>query len=343
MKRTIILISLFISILIISSCREINISTVVNKDGSFTRIVTITGDSTEIFKSGLPYPVDHTWKMDLIRDTTGDGDKDYILTYTKFYSNSTIINDELSEDTSWRRKLDRSIQVEKRFGFFYSYLVYKETIGAANPFKLVDYTDYLSKEDLLWLTGGKLAINSSDSAKIEQAEDRTDEYLQATVTAEVVSILKKGIVQLNNPSIVPDQVDNFKDSIALKVDDWDLKSSREFVDFYAEWINNDEVIKIKELKSTQFKNLDNDMQLLLNIFDMEDYKVTVELPGIITKTNSLSSIGNQVHWNVNSSSILFEDLNMHVESRVVNKWMFVIAGVILFLLIALTIYKSVRK
>lgn len=343
MKRTIILISLFISILIISSCREINISTVVNKDGSFTRIVTITGDSTEIFKSGLPYPVDHTWKMDLKRDTTGDGDKDYILTYTKFYSNSTLINDELSEDTSWRKKLARSIQVKKRFGFFYSYLVYKESIGTTNPFKLIDYRDYLSKEDLLWLTGGKLAFNSSDSAKIEQAEDKTDKYLQATLTAEIVAILKEGIVHLNKPSIDPNQVDYFKDSIASKIDSWDLEFSSDFVDFYAKWTNNNEIYKIKEIQSSQFKNLDNKTQFLNNILEMEDYKVTVELPGIITETNSLSTKGNQVLWNVKSASILFEDLNMYVESRVVNKWMFIIAGVILFLLIALTIYKSVRK
>lgn len=340
MKRTIILISLFISILIISSCREINISTVVNKDGSFTRIVTITGDSSEVYKADLPYPVDHTWKMDIQKDTTDENE--YILTYTKYYANSTLLNNEISEDTSWRKKLERNILIEKKFGFFYSYLVYKESIGTINPFKLIDYRDYLSKEDLLWLTGGKLALNSIDSANIKKADDKTDEYLQATLTAEIVSILKEGIVHLNKPSIDPNQVDYFKDSIALKVDSWDLESSSDFVDFYAKWTNNNEIYKIKEIESTQFKNLDNDMQLLLNIFEMEDYKVTVELPGIITETNSLSTKGNQVLWKVNSSSILFEDLNMHVESRVVNKWMFVIAGVVLLLLIALTIYKSTR-
>lgn len=342
MKRTIIIISLFISILLISSCREINISTVVNKDGSFTRIVTITGDSSEVVKSGLPYPVDHTWKMDLKRDTTGDGEKDYILTYTKSYRNSTLINNELSEDTSWRRKLDRSILIEKKFGFFYSYLVYNERIGATNPFKLIDYTDYLSKEDVLWLIGGKLAFNSSDSAKIKQAEDKTDEYLEATLTAEIVAILKEGVVHLNNPNIVPNQVDYFKDSIASKIDGWDLESSSDFVDFYAKWINNNEIYKIKEIESAQFKNLDNKLQFLINILEMEDYKVTVELPGIITETNSLSTKGNQVLWKVKSASILYEDLNMLVESRVVNKWMFVIAGVVLLLLIAVIIYKSVK-
>jgi len=342
MKKTIILISLFISILIISSCREINISTVVNKDGSFTRIVTVTGDSSEVIKPGLPYPVDHTWKMDLKRDTTGDGDNDYILTYTKSYQNSTLINDELSEDTSWRKKLVRSIQVKKRFGFFYSYLVYKESISTVNPFKLIDYTDYISNEDMLWLTGKKLAFNSIDSANIKQAEDKVDAYLQATLTAEIVTIFKRGIIKLNNPAIGPDQVDDFRDSIAQKVDSWDFNSSLEFVDSYAIWINNTEIYKIKEIESAQFKNLDNDIKLLENTFEMEEYKVTVELPGIITETNSLSTKGNQVLWNVNSSSILFEDLNMYVESRVVNKWMFVIAGIVLLLLIALTIYKSTR-
>ena len=72
---------------------------------------------------------------------------------------------------------------------------------------------------------------------------------------------------------------------------------------------------------------------------MEDYKVTVELPGIITETNSLSTKGNQVVWNVNASSILFEDYNLIVKSRVVNSWMFVIAGVVLLLFIVLVIFK----
>jgi len=339
MKRTIILISLFISILIISSCREISISTVVNNDGSFTRIVTITGDSSDVFKSGLPYPVDHTWEMDFKKDTIGDN---YVLTYTKSFSNSTILEKEFSDDTSWRRKLDRSILIEKKFGFFYSYLVYNESIGTTNPFKLIDYTDYLSKEDMLWLTGGKLAFNSIDSANMKQADDKSDKYLEATLTAEIVAILKEGIVHLNKPSIVPNRVDCFKDSIASKIDAWDLESSSDFVDFYAKWTNNNEIYKIKEIESTQFKNLDNKIQFLINIFEMEDYKVTVELPGIITETNSISTKGNQVLWNVNSSSIIFEDINMVVESRVVNKWMFVITGIVLLLLIALTIYKSTR-
>ena len=337
MKKIHVIFSLFITIIVFSSCREINISTIVNKDGSFTRIVTITGDSSDVFKPNLPYPVDNSWEMKFQKDTTDS--ENYVLTYTKNFNNSTLLNQEFNEDTSWRKKLNRNINVERKLGFFYSYVVYKETIGAANPFTLLDYKEYISKEDMLWLTRKKLALNSSDSSKIEQADDMELKYLLEVITYEVVAVLKKSIEQLNSPVIDFNQVDNYRDSIALKVDDWDFNSSTDFVDYLAEWTNNSNIYKLKTVNSTLFEKLDNDIQFLEDIFDMEDYKVTVELPGIITETNSLSTKGNQVVWNVNASSILFEDYNMIVESRVINSWMFVIAGVILLLFIVLVIFK----
>ena len=64
------------------------------------------------------------------------------------------------------------------------------------------------------------------------------------------------------------------------------------------------------------------------------------MPGILTETNSPSTKGNIVSWNVNTYSFLFEDITMEAESRVINKWMFILAGVILLSLIGLTIFKS---
>ena len=97
MKTSHIVFSLLISMIFIYSCREINVSTVINKNGSFTRIITITGDSTDVLKPDLPYPINDTWKREFKKDTTND--KNYILTYTKFFSNNSLLNTEISEDT----------------------------------------------------------------------------------------------------------------------------------------------------------------------------------------------------------------------------------------------------
>lgn len=338
MKKSHILFSLLISMVFIYSCREINVNTIINKDGSFTRVITIKGDSSDVLKPGLPYPIDDSWKKEFKKDTAND--KNYILTYTKSFNNSSILNKEINEDTGWRKKLNRTINVEKEFGFFYSYLTYNEMIIAANPFPEYDYKDYLNKEDILWLTGKKLALNSSDSAKVKEAENKIDDYLQYAISNEIIAILKNGIVQLNNPSINPNQVDKYRDSIETKINEWSDKSTTEFVDFYAKWTNNPEINRIKEIDSTQFIILDSKFKFLADILGMEDYKVTVELPGIITETNSVSTKGNLVTWHVNSSSILLEDYGMIAESRIVNRWMFIITGVILILLIVLTIFKS---
>ncbi len=338
MKKKQIIISLFISILIFSSCNEIKVSTIVNKDGSFIRTIMVTGDSDEVLKSELPYPVDETWERKFVKDTT-DNEK-YILTYTKSFKNSNLLNKEISQDTAWRKNLNRSILVDKKFGFFYSYPIYTETIKAANPFTILDYKEYLSKEDMLWISGKKLALNSSDSARIEDAEKKAVVFLEKALTSELIAVIKKGVEQLNNPVISPDLIESYRDSIALKVDDDDYNSTQEFVDFLAEWTNNKEILKLKGIMSGPFEKLDNSIQLITDVFSMESYKVFVEMPGIITETNSLSTKGNMVQWNVTASSILFEDYVMIVESRVINKWMFVIAGIVLLSLIVLIILKS---
>mgnify|MGYP006995560408 CR=1 FL=1 len=340
MKRSNIIISLLISIIFISSCREINVSTVINKDGSFTRIITITGDSSEVLKLDLPYLINDTWKREFKKDTTND--KNYILTYTKSFSNSSLLNEEISRDTGWRKKLNRSIHIEKDFGFFYSYLTYVENISAANPFNEYDYKDYLNKEDILWLTGKKLALNSSDSTKIHDAEDKVDEYLQNALTDDIISVLKNGIKKLNNPTINPNQVDKFRDSISSRVHEWNNKSTYEYVNYFAKWTHSNDISELHKIDSVQFKILDNKMKLLLEVMEMEDYKVLVELPGIITETNSVSATGNQVSWSVNANSILLENFIMTVESRVINGWMFVITGIILLLTIVLIVIKFGR-
>lgn len=323
----------------LSSCREISISTLVNKDGSFTRIVTITGDSTSVFKAlNLPYPVDETWHKEYAKDTVND--EDYILTYTKFYKSSDLINQEMNQDTGWRKDVDCTIDVEKTFFFFYSYLTYTEIIKSSNPFTILDYKDYLSKEDLLWLGGNKIALNGKDSVKIEQAVEKSEFYLKATLTEEIVSIFKTGLTQLNNPDISPEIVDNYKDSIANKFEEWGFKSSLEFVDDFAIWTGNDEVCKLKDISHAAFMELDSKIHFLEKLIDNEDYKVSVEMPGILTATSSPSTKGNIVSWNINTYSFLFEDITMEVESRIINKWMFVLAGLILLSLIALTIFKS---
>lgn len=337
MKKSIIIISLLISAIFISSCREISVVTIVNNDGSFTRVITITGDSSDVYKSGLPYPIDYTWEKKFVADSV-ENDK-FILTYTKTFDNSNVLANEINSDTSWRKQLKRNITVDKSFGFFYTYLTYEETFGAANPFSILDYHDFMSEKDLQWLKGEKLALNSNDSVNIENAENKAEQFLQKSFTTEIIKLLKEGIIKLENSTLVPDMVDGYYDSISDKVHRWDINSTTEYVDYFAELTNKKDILRIKDLEYDELKSLDGKIELLFNIFEMEDYSVSVNMPGLITYTNSLSIHGNQTNWNINTMSFLFEEYKMISESRIVNYNMFIISGIVLLLLISLTAIK----
>jgi hypothetical protein len=341
MKTNSLMIFFIVLVLGFSSCKEITVTTKVNEDGSFTRTITVVGDSSDVLNAELPYPVDQTWQQRFEKDTT-DTD-DYVLTWSKTYNNSDALKDEIKRDTSWRNQLTRQIEIEKSFGFFYSYLNFKEVYKAVNLFTKLDYKKFFTDEDLDWISGQKIAVTANDSIRIEKADERVEAYLLEAITLEFIDILTIGIQELNDPALHADNVIIWKDSIKKKVDEWDGDKPEKFIDYYRDWTGIPEVDQLKNLESPAFGELAQKIMLLKKIIEMDTYKQNVEMPGLITETNSVSLKGNSVSWKFDPMPILFRDYEMVVESRVVNYWAFVVTGVILLLLIVLLIVKSFRK
>ncbi len=339
MKTSPIVILLLFVALIFSACREITVTTKVNGDGSFTRIITITGDSTDLFRKNLPYPVNDSWLMEVRHDSI---DSSLYVTYTKTFSNSEELNDEIKSDTSWRKQLDRKIDISKRFGFFYSYLTYDEVIKAANPFNLLDYKDFLTPEELQWLNNEKLPRTEADTAIMDKIEDKTMEFMGKTITAEIIRILKKGISDLNDPELNPQLIEMSYDSILHRVYNWEFDKPSLLIDEIAKWQKDKRFLKLKQTGPALFTDFNLKVQFLKRLFEMKNYTLLVEMPGIITETNSSVIKGNQVSWNVESFSFLCTDYKMHVESRVVNYWMFILTGILILLLVAILVVRVIK-
>lgn len=284
-----------------------------------------------------PYPVDAGWNQQLSRDTV-DGTK-FILTWTKSYDSYKLLENEIQKDTTWMRNLNRSIVIDKSFGFFYSYMRYKETYKAANPFDYLNYQDYLSKQDLVWLRGIKIPVTYTDSLAYEQAEDKSDAFMCRSFTAEVENILKRGIEKLKNPNIEAVLVDQYHDSLVKVVDDWQIGETQEFVDLLYGWTGEDVLLNIKETESSAFSDLDHKTEFFEKLIMMENYKNNVEMPGLITETNSLQINGNSVSWDVEGLNYFYDDFEMYVESRVVNNWAFIFTGIVVLLLLVMVVVR----
>ncbi|MEE4259961.1 MAG: hypothetical protein V2I62_09385 [Bacteroidales bacterium] len=339
MKTQHFVLALLIVLFTFSACREISVTTKVNEDGSFTRIITITGDSADLFKKDLPYPIDDSWLIELKRDSI---DSSLYVTYTKTYTNSDLLNKEMRTDTGWMRQLDRTIEVNKRFGFFYSYLRFDEVIKATNPFTSLDFNKFLSPEDLQWLNNEKLPKTTADSTIANEVGEKALEFLAKSITEEITQILEGGLNKLKDPSVNPKIVRIYQDSILTKVNEWEFDSPEIFIDYLSEWTGNQHILNLKTEAPGLFVEFNLKVQFFDKVFELEDYEQFVEMPGLITETNSLALKGNSVSWKVNNLAFMFCDYQMHVESRIVNYWMFVLTGLLVFLLIIFLLIKTFK-
>jgi hypothetical protein len=327
-------------VLVFSACREVKVTTKINRDGSFTRVILVQGDSAEVQKkTDLPFPVDDTWEMTFGRDTA-DTTK-FLVTWTKTFRNSDELNAEIQNDTSFYKNIQREITVKKRFGFFYTYITFREIYKSLNPFTFLDYKDYITEEDLQLYTGLKVPLTPDDSTRKNKVEDKVGEYLIRSATAELEDILKEGIVRLNNPALDTAIVTTYLDAI-VNEEKFILWKGENIIDYYHTKSGIDAFLLLKEMQPYLFADYDKKMADVEYMLAFQDYKEEVQLPGLITGTNSSIIKGNQVSWQVESSSFFITDFEMYAESRVINYWAFVISGIVVLGLVVLLVVKAFR-
>jgi hypothetical protein len=339
MKTKKILYILLIMSLILSACREINVKTIVNGDGSFKRVITLRGDSSDVVTLNLPYPVDEGWTRECYPDTTEDV---FVCVLSKTYKNDRLLQEELEKDTSWRNQIERDIEISKRFMFFYSFVTYKETYRAANPVKHHDYHPYLNQEQLDLLSGRKIPLTKADSAILSTAEAFSEKYFLDALTLEVIESLEKGIEKSGNPVLEKVELEQYRDSIASRIAEYTDEDFEQYFEDLVTWTGETAFEQLAYIDPPIFENLDNKIRLFENLLMAEEYSVEVEMPGLITATNSTEMIGNTVSWNVQNMSFFFEDYEMTVESRVINNWAFWLSGVVLFILLIAMIVRIFR-
>ncbi len=320
----------------LSSCREITIKTTINNDGSFTRLITLKGDSADVIKLDLPYPVDSSWVREFYSDTS-DTTK-YICTYTKTYKNDDLLNAEIHNDTSWRSQIQRDVEISKRFMFFYSFITYRQVYKAANPMA-EDYHGYLNNEDLLWLSEVKTQQSKKDSIRYDSADARLDRYWTNALLIGIMDDLEKGLNQLDEPGLKDFDLSLYRDSIAANVMKWSDGKFEVAIDALVAWSGNPELARLHDIEPPVFQDLDELNIYIAKLIFAEKYTLEAEMPGLITETNATMMHGNTVSWDIAPLSFYFEDYEMTVESRVVNYWAFIVSGIVILLLLIALIVK----
>jgi hypothetical protein len=141
-KQLQIILLAFIS-MFFSACVDIEVSTILNADGSLDRVVEVNSDSELKGYDELPFPIDSSWQIDYKVDTTMKS-KPYRYVFKKHYNSVDELNNDYENIANSLTKFNRKVIVDRRFRWFYTYVTYEEKYEKLAKGNYRPFEQYLS-------------------------------------------------------------------------------------------------------------------------------------------------------------------------------------------------------
>ncbi|NOQ23874.1 MAG: hypothetical protein GQ564_00800 [Bacteroidales bacterium] len=347
-KAIIVLIVLFI----VSCGHNYKVKTIIYADGTCQRILIVIGDSIpDFFAKAYPIPIDSTWNLIVETDTTKNGDTIYIHKASKFFKSVAQLNLLYANDTSLHKNIERTLTLNKRFRWFYSFLDYQETypklFDQPSLTSYLDSTQYnyvmlSDKEQKKYL---KEHFDSIEAKQFDdEAENGLNKCLEFTIINSCTDAIEKCAVNIEDWPISNSEFTIKRDSIINLIDgELDIfEDDDDIFDAIKRVFSIDSVLYQKLKSENDFKIYTDKYTLWGDVFLGEEYLNSVFMPGLIIETNSIKvSDSNHVEWSVDWIKYFTDDYEMKVTSRIINIWAFWVSGggILLLLIILRRFYK----
>jgi hypothetical protein len=308
---------------VLSGCLEYETTTTVHPDGSFTRSITVRGDSAALHSWSFNIPADASWtvvKREKVEDDT------WTLTAERTYSSD-------DEWESWQPTIDRrvlrcSVTVESSYRFFTTTYRYTETIPSYNPFTLIPVTDYIAQAELdafLRTEVFKEPFQTpGDSMALEDAGDRFEEWEMMSRIESYYQAIMKHL----EPDAAFDSTRraNLKESLISYFSRTNPTGKKEFEDpdpqKFKAWtrtLNDPSVSEAVEGSWTVFEQFKRDVDYIHSV-NSDSHASRIQLPGEIVFTNGSPEGRNAAVWEDYISYAYVGDFTMVAESSVLHVW-----------------------
>jgi hypothetical protein len=346
-RRLKLIISL--ALVMAASCDEPEtvVTNIVHTDGSVTRRIEMKNFENKFKLSDLQVPFDSSW---IIRDSLEISEKDdtiWVKRAEKLFASVEDINREYATDSGANKNIARHAEFRKKFKWFNTEYNFSEIIDKkmkyGNP-----VADFLNPEELQWfyspdnLTAEKK--NGPDSLKFRAFNDTLDKKLEKWYLYSIVSewigefsILTEGKA---DKSITREALKQ-RENEFVKIVEKDIEH------FDSLW-QNGEVLRefMGETNALKYKTeADSAANIATERFwvSYKPYTVRTVMPGKLTGTNGFIDSAGILLWPVNSDYFLTEQYKMEAESKVSNKWAWIVSGLFLVFVFTGIIFKKKRK
>jgi hypothetical protein len=345
-------------IILLTGCRDIQIKTIVNNDGSITRTYIITKDiqfkkdkyadineeqiSTEIqgIIDNSYFPLDTLWEISFNADTVN---KETTSRFSKTYKNIKKLQEDFNKKNYRLKPLNPQVEIKRKFSWFSTENTFKESYKSIFTGK--PYKEYFTEEEIKLIRKGKTKENDSIQLKyyawvayaivdeiitiINSESDSTfnlnawKKFMYDKIAENTFSTPKEDI----NPFMLP-EINSNRNDIDFSDAERLITSIRRYSDV--------DLTKEKENKVQEI--LDQKMELYMSLFT-DHLLFSIKLPGKISNTNADSLKGKTAFWRMDPF-IAGANVEMVLTTKQSNAGIPITIGVII---IAFLSYYFIRK
>lgn len=324
-----------------AGCREIQITTTVNRDGSFERVIVVPSDSSGIGETAFPMPDDESWNLAVALNEENKEDEEgdsHIYTLRKQFRRVEDLNEELSIFRVEGFQIISHVELTRRNRWFTTYITFRETYEEYFPFRTIPLSEYFTPEEIV-----RLRDNDEDT----ELEGRMMEWQIRNIFEHLMEIMLEGSSQLNISELTPEILiagkEEFYQALIPATEERDDAGLMQVVlEIGAEIYGTD---AIEQLKAS-IEEFDRDLLEYLAFDEKatdESYKYTIVMPGLIYDSNSSEIQWNSATWKFNPADFSYADYEMWVESRVTNRTAVWISVILLIILVTVAVVVFLRR
>jgi hypothetical protein len=353
MKRKSIKLTISLILILIVSCNdpETVVTDFVHRDGSVTRKIemkSVEGDIKKRFKiSEIQVPFDSTWA---VRDSIAldnKGDSIWFKKAVKQFKNVYELNLAYKSDSGANKNFSRQAGFSKKFRWFNTEFRFSERIDKELSFGY-PVKDFLNKEELLYFYSPEDLINSNqngpDSIKFKAMSDsvkkKTDKWTEKNLVSEWIGEFSK---------LMQGKPDNGLTIQSLKArEDEFVKITEKNGNKLDSLWKNGELLKefIGEANALRYRvEADSAFSIVINklFSNFSDYSLRIVMPGKLIGTNGFIDSSKLLLWPVKSDYFMTEPYEMWAESKIPNRWAWIVSGLFLVFVFSGVIIKVIKK
>lgn len=339
MKRNALKSVLLIVLMVVFSCDEPKtvVTNIVHADGSVTRKIEMSNNKNKFELSALQVPFDSTW---VIKDTIGigvKGDTTWIKTAEKLFKNVEEIDKSYLADKGANKEISRKALFVKKFKWFNTEYRFSELIDRkmSNGYPI---KDFLNHEELNYFYSPENVnsekLKSADSLKYRALGDTVKKRVETWTTKSLVSewiyefaklTEGKAGIDMTKESLKANE-DKFVKITEANMDKFDSLWAKGII--LKEWIGEKNAIKFKTEADTAFT-----IVIGYIFVNFKEYSVGIIMPGKVIGTNGFIDKTELLLWPVKSDYFLTEPYEMWAESKVINRWAWIVTGVFMVFVI----------